>query len=471
MATYLTKRKDHEGGGWKYQRYIPPKYRSTLGGKSAFVAYHKACPKNEAEAWARSLAVQHDATLNAVRASSDKDLEAYALRGGFERLNSYKFDNNQLYSELFKVSIHPKIDPAIAHEIKDLLRLVLTADKAQRLQAEINHHAANASAVASNLSWDGLAAEWVRLKHPGKGSKAQVYKTVSLLKEVFDEVDCRRVTPQDIAKFRTHLEEKGVSADMVNSRLEHINRLYNTAASDPESPFFSVVNPAKGIRATGKRQDPKEGRPFTAKQARIVLDTAAKLRLGDTVKLKRHTEVMWMLKLMAYSGATPREVSQLQGGDVGELDGARYFHVRSVDAVTHKEHPQKSIKKAARKRMVPLHPAIADFYDHAQTFKRGEFIFGAFDYHEVNGRCAWLVSEFSRQFLAKCNLDGNGTRLTLYSFRHRFHDAMKEVRPRIDRDLQRRITGHSAEDVHASYGGDLLKVLNEEMQRVKPVAD
>ena len=35
---------------------------------------------------ARGLAVQYDATLNAIRASSDKDLEAYAKGGGFDKV-------------------------------------------------------------------------------------------------------------------------------------------------------------------------------------------------------------------------------------------------------------------------------------------------------------------------------------------------------------------------------------------------
>ena len=173
-----------------------------------------------------------------------------------------------------------------------------------------------------------------------------------------------------------------------------------------------------------------------------------------------------MLRLLAFSGAAPNEIAQLQGGDVYEQDGVKVFHIRDTDAITQQPHPKKSEKRDVRRRVVPLHPDVMDFFDYAQRFPGDAFIFGNFTWNKYNGRAAWLISEFPRFLRHDCEIIDATRHLKLYSFRHRFHNAMDEAE--IPDKIQRRLVGHS-KDIHGRYGGGELKNLAYWIAQIKPM--
>jgi integrase len=128
--------------------------------------------------------------------------------------------------------------------------------------------------------------------------------------------------------------------------------MFSAAAKDPKSPFAGMTNPAKGVGVLGKGPSKKDGsdRVYTSQQVRTILATAERTKFG----MKRHPEIFWMLRLLAFTGARPNEIAMLQGGDVMEQDGIKFLRIQNADAVTGKLHPQKSVK-TGEARTVPLH--------------------------------------------------------------------------------------------------------------------
>jgi integrase len=320
-------------------------------------------------------------------------------------------------------------------------------------------------------SWDALLEQWIRIKEPQETRKHA--HTIRLLKEHFGAtIDCSRLTPSDIAGFRDKLVDQGISRALVEMHLTRTHAMFGAACREPGSPFHDrsnpTNNPAAGVRVLGQPEPPKEGREraFTADQARHVLDTAARVKFGGN----RHEDYLRMLRLIAFSGAGPGEISQLQGGDVCEEHGVKFFDIRNTDAVTGERHPEKSEKKKVRRRPVPLHPDVMDFFEHAQKFAKNEFIFGAFPYHKSGKRAHELISNFPRFLRDDCKIIDKTKKLTLYSFRHRFHNAMDEVDGGngVPDKIQRRLVGHG-KDKHVRYGGGELKNLAYWMAKIKPL--
>ena len=252
---------------------------------------------------------------------------------------------------------------------------------------------------------------------------------------------------------------------MTATHLKRLRMMFSAVCQEHTGPFRDMtINPASGVSMLGKAPPQKDGRdrPFTPAQVRVILETAALIRFGK----KRHEEILWLLRLIAYSGARPNEVAQLQGGDVDEQDGVKVIHIRNTDAASGQPHPQKSVKKGLG-RLVPLHADVLDFFDHAAKFAKDEFIFGRFPWNEDNGRAAWLIRSFPQFLRHDCKIIDPTKRLTLYSLRHRFHDAMDEAG--VPEKQQYRLVGHAAKNIHARYGGGELPLLAKHMAMVKPM--
>jgi integrase len=325
----------------------------------------------------------------------------------------------------------------------------------QKIRQQIAADVENAIAVA-DCSWDALYNEWKRISEAKKTRNHGT--TIRLLKEFFPDADCRKITRADIGKFRDHLHKQGASWGTINQRLNHIKAMYAAVSKDPSSVFDGIDNPAARVVPVGKAPKQANGRDkaFTAAEVRLILDTASRLKFGDTTGangLKRHAEVMWLLRLLAFTGARPNEIAQITADDVYAKDGIKLIHIRA-------NHPEKSVKTGDRE--VPQHPDVLGFYDYARTFAPDAFVFGAFPHNKDGGRALWVIRIFGK-FLKQCGIEGK----TLYGLRHRFIDSTRESG--MDGDLRRRLVGHSARDIHEkAYGGNLLKLLATEIAKTKP---
>ena len=214
----------------------------------------------------------------------------------------------------------------------------------------------------------------------------------------------------------------------------------------------------------GKAPKDNRKKDFTPAQVKLILETAARVKFGGP----SHEDFMWMLRLLAFTGARPNEISMLQSGDIvrDEETGIQFIHIRDTDAVTGEKHLEKSIKTGEVRR-VPLHPAVEDFFDYTQTFDKDAFIFGRFTYHKTGKRAHPLISVFGSFVREDCGIKKDPTkRLVLYSFRHRFETALREAQ--VFEDIRTALMGHG-KDIPAGYGSWPLPTLFDAVKKTKPM--
>jgi len=430
--SYITK---HHGGGWKYQMAVPMKLRPIIG-KKVFVEYIKPMTPRDALAKAREFAVRDAGKLAKAR-STDPSQSKIEAAGGVQGI---------------KKGHGPK-------KVRHIFGGVFEAAK----QIE---EAGETAVVAVLLSWDRLFDEWKKTRNPSHTRDQQA--TIRLLKKQFGDINCRHFTPHQAAEFRDAQSASGETTPyMVKARLGHLKAMFARAAQDPTSPFYGMPNPGTGVLVRGVEHVPVETLPFSPPQVRQLLDTAARIRFGDNEQKKRHREVMWALRLLAYTGCRPSEILQLQGGDVVAEHGVKFLRIQETDALTWQPHPRKSIK-TDEDRVVPLHKDVLDFFDYAANFAKDAFIFSAFKWHKNGYRVKWFTNNFG-ELLEKAGVkpDNPTGRFVLYSLRHAFHDAMD--RAEVPEKQQKRLVGHGKKSVHDRYGRADLVLLRGYVNKLKIV--
>ena len=446
MPDYLT---EHHGGGLKYQLHIPAKLRPLLGNKSAIVRYIPRMKWRDAQDIARKWAVEDKALFAVLRELPKNHLKTLFEAAPFDIRDKASPRPWRAYSGPEAASL--------PREVRDkLLKQALIADA---IQSMVETKVEERDLLL--LSWDRLFSEWKRVRTPRQTRDQEV--TIHLLKGYFGERDCRSITPQDIAKFRDHLLTTDTTRGMVHTRLKQIKAMFSGASQEPDSPFHGMPNPATGIKLLGEKPPVKEVIPFSPRQVRTIFDTVQTTGFGQD----RNAEVLLLLRVIAFTGARPNEIAQLQGGDVLEENGVKLIRIRQTDAVSGALHPQKSVKKGDG-RDVPLHDAILGFFNHAGKFEPGAFIFGCFRWNRKFGRINYIGTRFSDFLKLKCKIVSSdpNKKYVLYSLRHSFHAAMDKAE--VPDKQQQRLVGHS-KSVHERYGGADLPLLRDYVNKLKIV--
>ena len=461
VATYLNL---HPNGGWRYQRHIPGDVRDLLGGRKVSVKYIPGMALREAEKRARLYASRDDELWHSLRRLSASERAEVVTQGGLlmvERRIPQLERDTALAERVHKwaATIDPREAASVADDVDwPTERMALwksdMMERRDRETALIGQLERNRSIVlkvaleAFEYSFDGLLALWMKVREPKITRRHAA--SIALLKEIIGDVDYRRVTEDDIAKFRDRLAEKKVGRRSQEIHLSAVKGMFSAAVAERKRG----TNPAQGINVLGKR--PKRARrTFTGEQLRTILETAAATKFGG----RRNVEVLWLLKLAIWTGCRINEAAQLRKRDVYVEAGVPIIHIREG-------HPQQSVK-TGEARKVPLHPALAGFPAYASASET-DFIFEAFPYDKDNGRAAYLIGRFGRFLREKCGITEQG--LTLHVTRHAFIDAMRNAE--VLEDRQRIITGHASGDVHGHYGqGAGLHKLAADLARVDPLAN
>lgn len=341
----------------------------------------------------------------------------------------------------------------------------------------------NAEPVGAYSFEHGLLAVYVKRKGDkwrGKDTENSrhqdgLLRTVRLLRDVLGNIDYRDVTADDAAKFRDHLETLGKSYDWRSRQLSHAHRMYKAAVNLRTMDS----NPFDGITPHGEAADDEKDKrgKFTPAHLRAILDTARKIKFGDTALEKRHALVMAALEAVTYTGAAPNEILCIQRGDIRKdaATGIYCLKITDKDCVTRKRHDLKSTKnRKSRPRLLPLHPKLSAFVALAYTddeSKRQEFVFEAFGWNKHKYRRGWFDQYFVPSLLKSCGVVPEaGETLSFYSMRHSMHDLIDNGD--ISRKRQLVLTGHAPEEVHEEYasGANLLK-LYEDVKGLDPLAD
>ncbi len=175
------------------------------------------------------------------------------------------------------------------------------------------------------------ADEWWRLEtlldHKAKTTSIRA-KTVSdnraylrKFAEFLGHDDARRVTKDDVRRWRDSLMETGLSPKTITDKyLSAIRAALSHGVKEFDLPF----NAASGLADNRPVAAPERSKGWSEEEAVQIL----KATFGDSTKAlsEPHKRALfWMPWMLAYTGLRAAEVAQLRGRDVREEDGIPYL--------------------------------------------------------------------------------------------------------------------------------------------------
>ena len=147
--------------------------------------------------------------------------------------------------------------------------------------------------------------------------------------------------------------------------------------------------------------------------------------LAGDHKIRDHR--YWLPHVMMWSGARPGEIAQLAIDDVKELHGTWVMHI--IDDASDDEEVEQRVKTDGSRRVLPIHSKLMalGFVDYRRKMKAAGHtrLFPEVE-RSANGQIASAFGKkFNDTFLKRLGL--KEPRLSLYSLRHGFADAMRRA--------------------------------------------
>jgi integrase len=489
MPDYLFR---HPNAGWQYRRKVPKALWGIVG-RRVWIKYIKAQARPSALAEARLLSVKCDALIAAVGRMSGEERADIARDGGWKEweVRAGVHDLTLYLAQLIEerpageerqegprpnlyVAEKPEKGPATRIDFgppDDDSDPDVQVVKMRRYARTFGREAAAMRKARAGIPGAApgallaLVDLWERIKAPrGTRTAQRTRQAVELLAKVIgNDVGPQQLTQAHIVAFRNAYAHKGESVQTKN--LNSVRAVLAVAVDEGLIP----INVAAGIRPRkavgGKLVDEnKKWKPFTAEEMRTILEKAKEVRWGQTSRshANKHEDVLWVLRLLIYTGARLNEICQLRPQDVYVEAGTGIPVL-----VIHDAGERQSIKNTASIRKVPLHPAVKEFMAYAQKAGNRDRVFAGLAYTKGSGYGGWLSSHFLKFRQEVCGI--TRPKVALHSFRHAYIDATINVG--MPDEVSRAIVGHAGKGVHARYGqGAGLKVVAEWVAKVDPLA-
>ena len=308
----------------------------------------------------------------------------------------------------------------------------------------------------------GILAGWWK-EAQATGRKPSTYEsyanTVASLIAFLRHDDARRVTPDDIVRFKDHRLStinprtgKPISAKTVkDSDLSGLKTLFGWAVSNRKLS----TNPATGITIKLGKQAKLRGKGFTEEEAKAILSAALRHQRGGesagTFAAKR-----WVPWLAAYTGARVGELAQLRKQDVAR-EGEHWTILLTPEAGTIKTNE-------ARKIVLHSHLVELGFPAFVDSAPAGHLFLKARTDGDVLGPLQGLknrLAEFAREIVTDPNV------APMHGWRHRFKTIGMEAG--IPQRILDAIQGHAPRTASDSYGEVTVKATAQAMERVPKV--
>ncbi len=295
----------------------------------------------------------------------------------------------------------------------------------------------------AKVTLTGLVDDWWKEQaRVGKAESTYVnYKGVfRRLVAFLKHDDARRLTAEDVVRFKDHRLEAGISPRTVNDNdLAAMRSVLGWAVDNKKLP----TNVANGIRLKGVKKEP--GRAFTEAEAKAILRAASAARWSGRGREGTALARRWVPWLMAYSGARVGEIAQLRKEDVELLREG------DVEYWAYTIMPEAGAVKGNKARQVPVHPHLVElgFIDMVKAAPKGHlFLTPNAKTGDVLGPLQGVknrLAEATREVVKDKTVDPN------HGWRHWFTALSYEHD--VSDDLSRVIMGHSGKDVHAKVYG------------------
>jgi integrase len=316
--------------------------------------------------------------------------------------------------------------------------------------------------TARSVSLTGLVDEWWR-ESQAAGLKRSTYEsyrnTASAFVSFLKHDDARRVTPEDVIRFKDHRlasthRGKRISAKTVkDSDLAGLKTIFAWAVTNRRLPN----NPAAGVTLKVGKRVRLRSKGFTDAEARAILKAALSYPGGKGEQPRTAAAKRWVPWLCAYTGARVGEVAQLRKQDL-RREGRLW-----VLSIT----PEAGTVKTNEARDVVLHGHLVElgFPAFVQAAAPGHLFVKPDASGNVLGALRGLknrLAEFSRSIVRDPNVAPN------HGWRHRFKTIGMESG--IDHRVLDAIQGQSARSVAETYGDVTVKTMAAAMNKVPRIS-
>jgi integrase len=312
---------------------------------------------------------------------------------------------------------------------------------------------------AQALTLSGMLEGWWR-EAQAAGRKPSTHEsysaTTAALVAFLGHDDARRVTPDDIVRFKDHRLSpinsrtgKLISAKTVkDSDLAGLKTLFGWAVSNRKLP----TNPATGITIKLGKQAKLRGKGFTDEEAKAILSAALRHQRGGesagTFAAKR-----WVPWLAAYTGARVGELAQLRKQDVAQE--GEHWTIRLT--------PEAGTIKTNEARKIVLHSHLVElgFPTFVESAPAGHLFLKVRTDGDVLGPLQGLknrLAEFAREIITDPNV------APMHGWRHRFKTVGMEAG--IPTRVLDAIQGHAPRTAAEGYGEVTIKTMAEAIGRL-----
>jgi integrase len=303
------------------------------------------------------------------------------------------------------------------------------------------------------LTVDRLLDDWKAVATVKPRTIAETVYAVDALVAAVAHRDARRVTRDDVRRWRDSMKAAGAVNNTWNNRLSMVGRVFALAVDAGKLS----TNPADTtLRLTKSRVASWE--PYSDEDAAKILVAARK---------EERASRRWAHWVMAFSGMRIAEVLQLTAGDVRRDRDTGIWFIAVND-----DEPGKSVKNGQR-RHVPIHNALAaeGFLDFARTVTGNAPLFPdkRADTNGSRGGRGWqVVGRWVRDTVGITD----SRKAPDHSWRHRMEDELRAAE--CPEDVRDAILGHARKTVGMSYGirGESLRRLHGFIEKVhNPMAE
>lgn len=255
----------------------------------------------------------------------------------------------------------------------------------------------------------------------------------------FDTIPLIRIKPADIQKNLNMTAERA-SMDATERVLSVWRQIYRAAAmtelpvSDKTIPVKLPVNKKPAVRHDDVILDPADFNQFIT-----WVESTAPLVTDEKGKFRR-PRIIFLLKLLYYTGARPSEVMALDRSDF-DLEKREICISKRVGSTAKATRQIITLKTASSYRIIPISSALYPIVLQYFTANHEEHLLYDHDGlpFETN-QVACTISNWSRQ---------SGVHVTMYMCRHSLVHSMREanIPPRVQQD----ILGHTSFSMTQSY--------------------
>ncbi|MCJ2007969.1 DUF6538 domain-containing protein [Methylobacterium sp. J-092] len=318
-------------------------------------------------------------------------------------------------------------------------------------------------AVKPVLLSELIEAWWRQAERTGKSpsTRESYTNTMRQLHAFLDHEDARRVTADDVRRFRDfRLASKKrngeplSAATVKNSDLAALKSVFGWAVVDGRLP----VNPAVDVNVARVAKIKLREREFTTEEARAILQASMHLQAGrelpQTLAAKR-----WIPWVLAFTGARVGEIAQMRRQDL---------HLKQIEG--HPEGvwvlritPEAGAVKTKQAREVPLHPQLIElgFPAFVQSVREERLFLVPGTEGAITGPLQAVknrLGEFAREHVSDRGVSPN------HGWRHRFRTVATEAG--ISANVIDALCGWATKNVGDRYGSVSLKTKADAILRI-----